>query len=105
MPLVDPTCAVYRVLVCSNARYMDDDEAYELGSFATIDAAICAARKVVDDYLTSAFTAEITAEELLKSYKRFGEDPFIVGAASESVGFSAWSYAAQRSTALTKRAH
>ncbi len=94
---------MYRVLVCSNAHYMDDDEAYELASFATIDGAIAAARKVVDDYLTSALTPGITAEELLKSYKMFGDDPFIVGAGSESIGFSAWTYAAQRSTALAKR--
>lgn len=94
---------MYRVLVCSNAHYMDDDEAYELGSFTTLEAAIVVARKVVDDYLTSVLTPEITAEELLKSYKRFGDDPFVVGAGSESIGFSAWTYAAQRSAALTKR--
>lgn len=82
---------------------MDDEEASELGSFATIDDAIRAARKVVDDYLASVVTPEMTAEQLFKSYKTFGEDPFIVGAGSESIGFSAWTYAQQRAAALTKR--
>ena len=88
----------YRVLVDDNDHYMDESERYELGEFPTLDAAIGAARKVVDEYLESAMQSGVAMEELLASYLSFGEDPFIVAAspAEGGVVFSARDYARQR---------
>jgi len=39
----------YTVLVNDNFHYMDESERYELGSFETLDEAIAACKKVVDE--------------------------------------------------------
>ncbi len=88
----------YKVFVDDNFHYMDESERYELGEFPTLDAAIAASKKIVDDYLHSAYTPGVTSEALSSSYKAFGEDPFIVASPTEEGGvlFSAWDYAARR---------
>lgn len=86
----------YRVFVDDNAHYMDEEDRYELGSFPTAEAAIEAARQIVDSYLISTFRAGMTSEQLFSSYTSFGEDPFIVGYDAKKVAFSAWDYARQR---------
>ena len=90
----------YRVLVDDNFHYMDETERYELGTFASLDAAVAAAQAVVDAYLRSAYKPGMTARALFKSYTAFGEDPFIVAPDQQSVAFSAWEYAKQRCDAL-----
>jgi|SRR6266508_2879926 hypothetical protein len=85
----------YRVLVDDNFHYMDEDERYELGAFATLDTAIAAAKAVVDDYLAAAHKPGMTAHKLFKSYTMFGEDPFILGP-DQREAFSAWEYAKRR---------
>jgi hypothetical protein len=71
-----------------------------LGEFDTAEAALAAAKKLVDDYLDSANTPGMTADALLANYRMFGEDPFIVGAGSDFsapiINFSAWEYARTR---------
>lgn len=86
----------FRVLVDENSHYMDEEERYEAGLFPTAEAAVEAARRIVDEYLISAHRAGMTAEQLFESYKSFGEDPFIVGEGEERLNFSAWDYARQR---------
>jgi hypothetical protein len=86
----------YRVLVDDNFHYMDEDARYELGAFATVDAAIAAAKAVVDDYLEAARRPGMTAQELFESYTMFSEDPFIVGPDQPGEAFSAWEYAKRR---------
>jgi len=83
----------FDVFVDDNFHYGDSDERYKLGSFPTAEAAVEAARKIVDDYLTSNLKPGMTAEHLYSGYTGFGEDPFIIG---EGVTFSAWDYAKQR---------
>ena len=90
----------YRVLVDDNFHYMDEAERYELGVFASIDAAVAAAQAVVDAYLRSAYKPGMSAQALLKSYTAFGEDPFIVAPDQQSAAFSAWEYAKHRCDAL-----
>ena len=90
----------FRVLVDDNFHYMDESERYEHGSFATAEAAVVAARAIVDTYLKSAYRPGMTAEQLFESYTSFGEDPFIVGEGVEKVAFSAWTYAKERCGAL-----
>ena len=87
----------YRVLVDDNFHYMDESERYVLGEFPTPDAAIKASRRIVDEYLLSAYKPGVTAEALFSSYTSFGEDPWIVEPApEETVDFSAWDYAKSR---------
>ena len=90
----------YRVLVDDNFHYMDEAERYELGAFASLDAAVAAAQAVVDAYLRSAHKPGMSARALFKSYTAFGEDPFIIAPDQQSVAFSAWEYAKRRCNAL-----
>jgi len=88
----------YKVFVDDNFHYMDESERYELGEFTSLDAAIVASKKIVDEYLLSAYRPGMTAQALFGSYTSFGEDPFIVAVPSKETGvlFSAWDYAKRR---------
>lgn len=88
----------YKVLVDDNFHYMDESERYELAEFESWEAAATASKRIVDEFLNSAFRPGMTAQELYKAYIGFGEDPFIVSddAADDSRRFSAWSYAQRR---------
>ena len=86
----------YRVIVDDNYHYMDESERYLHGEFATLEAAVAAARQIVDDYLESAYKAGMGGDELMASYAMFGEDPFITAPDATGVLFSARDYARQR---------
>jgi hypothetical protein len=86
----------YHVLVNDNYHYMDESERYELGSFASLEEAIKAARAMVDSFLSAEYHPGITADELYKQYMTFGEDPFIIAPEQNGVSFSAWEYAKGR---------
>lgn len=86
----------YRVMVDDNFHHMDEDERYELGTFRTSDAALEAARRVVDEFLLSAYVPGRTADQLFAIYVAYGEDPFILSEGVEKVSFSAWGYARER---------
>lgn len=92
----------FTVLVDDNFHYMDESERYSLGDFATLEVAIEAARKVVDEYLLSAFEPGMTCDALLTTYLSFGEDPFIIATdpARTGVLFSARDYARSRCVAI-----
>jgi hypothetical protein len=91
----------YTVMVDDNFHYMDQDERWELGTFATLDAALAACRKLVDEWLAENHKAGMTAAELCQLYMMFGEDPFIVGGTEEGAPiFSAWNYAQERCALL-----
>ncbi len=84
----------YTVRVDDNYDYMDTDVRYTHGEFETLEGALKAAQKIVDDYLLSAYTTGMSAEALYQSYTSFGEDPWIVGPVDAK--FSAWEYAKAR---------
>jgi len=87
----------YTVYVDENSHYMDESERYTNGEFPTAEAALAAAKKIVDDYLLSAHKPGMTAEQLWKSYAMWGEDPFIIAVPKDpECKFSAWDYAKQR---------
>ena len=90
----------FTVIVAENSHYMDESENYELGTFDTLDGAIAASKRIVDEYLTSSYRTGVTAKELFENYVRFGEDPYIVASEVEGVPFSAWDYAKQRCETL-----
>jgi hypothetical protein len=85
----------YRVLVDDNFHYMDESERYELGEFDTLEAAVVACKRLVDEFLTSSYHPGMTAAELLTQYAFFGEDPFVY-TGDGTVPFSARDYASDR---------
>jgi len=86
----------YRVLVDDNFHYMDESERYELGKFKTLEAAVAACKRIVDEFLISNYRPDMTAAELYEQYAFCGEDPFIVYTGQETVPFSARDYASER---------
>lgn len=85
----------YKVIVADNFHYMDRDAHHDHGAFPSLDIAVAACKRIVDDYLASAHEPGMTAEALYRSYTSFGDDPFIVSA-EPGVAFSAWDYARMR---------
>ena len=85
----------YRVYVDDNFHYMDKSERYKLGEFDTLEAAVAACTKLVDEFLVSNYRPGMTAGELMEQYAFFGEDPFIL-AGDGTVPFSARDYASYR---------
>lgn len=79
---------IYWLKVYDNFHYMDADKAHVVGPFLGADEAMSAARQVVEDSIRNAPEGDV-----LDHYRRFGEDPQILG--SPSLEFSAWTYAAE----------
>jgi hypothetical protein len=85
----------YRVLVDDNYHYMDESERYTHGEFDTLEEALAACKRIVDEFLLANYKPGMTATELEQGYKMFGEDPWIAGG-DPDVKFSAWDYATAR---------
>jgi hypothetical protein len=90
-----PASAAYVVYVDDNFHYQDE-------SYRTLDsahddraAAIQRCKIIVDDCLRGLYTEGMSADELLRVYQGFGEDPWIA-TSDAACRFSAWTYAAQR---------
>jgi hypothetical protein len=83
--------------VDDNYHYMDEEARYKLGDFATLDEAVAACKRRVDQFLNKV-PIDITAAERYEQYTGFGPDPFIVTDDPDagSPPFSAWSYAKER---------
>jgi hypothetical protein len=89
--------ARYVVKVDDNFRYMDEEARWTYGQFAKAEAALAMCRHIVDLCLEEAYEPGMLAEELVATYKHFGDDPFIIPLdAAPDCDFSAWSYAEQR---------
>jgi hypothetical protein len=73
---------------------MDEDERYTHGEFETLEAAVEAAKKIVDDGLLHGYKPGMSAAALYSQYTMFGEDPWI--SCAETKPFSAWQYAKAR---------
>ncbi len=91
---------VFTVVVADNFHYMDESEYYEHGTFESLEAAIEAAKEIVDAFLASAMKPGITAEQLYEQFAHFGDDPFIRGGKQGGVPFSARDYARRRCTEM-----
>jgi hypothetical protein len=70
---------IYKVFVDDNYHYMDKDRRYTHGEFETLEAAVEAAKKIVDDGLLSDYQAGMSASTLYSRYTMFGEDPWVSG--------------------------
>jgi hypothetical protein len=89
----------YAVFVDDNFHYMNEDERYKDGDYATLEEAVSKCRQIVDDFLEREHKPGMSATELYDRYCSFGEDPFIRGPVA---GFSAWEYARKRCGALSQ---
>ncbi len=85
----------FTVFVDDNFYYMDQSKTYKLGEFELFELAMEASKRIVDEYLSSAYQSDMTSAELYQSYVNFGKDPYI---SPEPKGehFSAWGYARER---------
>ena len=54
----------YTVWVDDNYHYMDEDERYKLGEFETLQTATEACKKIVDEYLASAYAPGMSAAQM-----------------------------------------
>lgn len=95
----------YVVMVDDNFHYMDEDERYRLGEFADADVAIAHCRRIVEEYLASAYEAGMSTQDLWDSYKAFGEDPFIQSVDVPPIRFSAWDHARERCSLMCGITH
>jgi hypothetical protein len=86
----------FTVMVDDNFHYMDESERYKLGEYDTLEEAIAACKKLVDEYLQDSLQQGVSPEKLYETYAMFGDDPFILGAEPGSVPFSARDYASER---------
>jgi hypothetical protein len=86
----------YRVFVEDNSQYMKSGTHDPVGSFPTAEAAIAAARKIVDTYLMATHLPGMTSQKLFETFKTNGADPFITTEGAKRVEFSAWAYAKRR---------
>jgi hypothetical protein len=80
---------------------MDESHRYKFGEFNTLEKAIEACKKIVDEFLQENYKPGMTSDELITQYAFFGEDPFIIGA-DEKVPFSARDYASERVKEICK---
>jgi hypothetical protein len=88
----------YSVYVDDNYHYMDEEARYKLGDFATLEEAVAACKRMVDEFLKDEVSPDLTAAERCAQYTGFGPDPFIVTDDPDAAHppFSAWSYAKER---------
>ena len=81
----------YVIYIDDNFDFMDEDARSYFGSFDTRALAAKAMKLIIDGDLIKWACKYSTAEELLKHYKSFGDDPFCPG-----LDFSAWTWAEGR---------
>ena len=93
----------YVVGVDDNFHYRDQDASWTRGRFDDVEAAVAASRQIVDRWLEEAYEPGMTADALLRSYKMFGEDPFVVAVGgAPPCKFSAWEYARERAAEIVR---
>jgi hypothetical protein len=68
----------YEVYVDDNYHYMDESARYSGGVFDSWEAAEAKCRRIVDEFLLANYKEGMAADELLRAYKSYGEDPWIL---------------------------
>jgi len=92
----------YRVNVDDNFHYMNENERWILGEYATYGEALAASRKMVEDFFADP-EQDITPTQAYEAYTMMGDDPWIEafgGASAPETRFSAWGYAREYSERL-----
>jgi hypothetical protein len=91
------------VYVDDTHHHGDQTYRYKVGAFSDCPSAIAACKKIVDEFFATHSSDTAQAQESFDSYRRFGEDPFIL-TSDKSCVFSAWKYAEQRCQELAAAA-
>ena len=87
----------YKVMVDDNFHYMEEDEGWELGTFATVEEATANCRTLVDQSLVESYRPGMTPAQLYDHYTSFGDEPSIMApSGAPKVIFSARDYARSR---------
>jgi hypothetical protein len=89
----------FTVFVDDNFHHSDESERYKKGDYPTAEAAVAACKQIVDDYLSAAYREGMPASELYRSYRTFGEDPFVVSESGRT-RYSSSAYAMERCSEL-----
>jgi hypothetical protein len=92
---MDDSTLQYEVYVDDNYHYMDESARYSGGVFDSCGAATTKCRLIVDEFLLANYKEGMAADELLRQYKSYGEDPWILPP-GDGCRFSAWDCAADR---------
>jgi hypothetical protein len=92
---------LYTVFVDDNYHFMDESERYKLGEFPDCASAVAACKGIVDEFLATC-TLDKGADEALRQYLHFGEDPWI-SSDDRACRFSARDYARQRVQELASK--
>jgi hypothetical protein len=93
----------YTVMCDDNFHFMDESDRSTHGQYDSAEAAIAAAKAIVDRSLQFIYRPGMTADVLYDHYTDFGDDPFIRSDDSTCV-FSAWTYAQERCPAICQAA-
>jgi hypothetical protein len=95
-PQPEPYPMKYQVICGDNFHYMDESENIPGNQYESAEAAIAAAKRIVEQSLWQHYEPGMTADDLYEYYTDFGDDPFI-RTEDKSCVFSAWAYADARS--------
>jgi hypothetical protein len=96
----------YVVMVDDNFHFIDESERTLDSEYTTAGAAVARCKAIVDEWLKHAVNnapEPMTAAELLDTFHRFGDDPFVIAPpGTASVVFSAWDYARERAKEMCR---
>jgi hypothetical protein len=81
---------MYSVSIDDNFHHGDASERVTHGNFDTLDAAIAAAEKIVEESLDHLYRPGMTAARLYSDYCDFGDDPFIASSPIRDNVFRGW---------------
>lgn len=68
----------FHLRVYDNFHYMDESEVYNHGQYDTYEAALIAAKAIVDDFFEYNWQIGITPDSLIGQYCLCGEGPIIL---------------------------
>lgn len=72
-----------------------ENQLRRIGEYATLEEAVAASKRAIDEFLLSEFKAGMTAAELNAQYQEFGEVPCVFrddGLTMSIPGFNHWQY-------------
>lgn len=76
LPMIPPR--KYHLRVYDNFHYGDESEAYDHGSYPTYQAAVIAAKAIVDEFFKHNWNPGVEPDNLFSQYSLYGEDPVIL---------------------------
>jgi hypothetical protein len=90
----------YEVLVIDNFAAPGEGACADGPTFETMVAAVQYCKGIVDEFLRDNLKPGMSADDLMKQYTLFGEDPFVVNFDDDGIHFSGWDYAEDQCVVL-----